>query len=77
MKILKKTLFAMILAMGFVISVSAQKQDDKKKEAPKDKPPVIKIEPKNDEKPKNEDKKDDKKKPELAFLVISNRNEAV
>lgn len=67
MKDLKQLLFTTIFVVGLSLTVSAQKDGDKKP-PPKPSPPVIVVPPvKNqpkDEKPKNDDKR---KKPE-AFL---------
>ena len=76
MKVLKQLLFAAAVMICFSMTASAQ--DDKKpKPKPTDKP-IIQVVHKNDDKnkPKENDKpREDKKKPESAYLKSSNGNE--
>ena len=75
MKVLKQLLFAVAMTICISLSVSAQqKPDDKKNTPPKTNVPVIPLVPK--ERPRENDRpKDDKKKPETAYLKPSNTDE--
>jgi hypothetical protein len=74
MKVLKQLLFAFAVTICLSLTASAQRQDDKKNTPPKDKDkvPFIQVVPKDDKKPKGNDRpKDDKKKPESIFFRFS------
>jgi hypothetical protein len=76
MKVLKQILFAVAITICFTLTASAQKQDDKKPPEKKN-PPEIEVVPKDrpKDRPKEEDKpKNDKKKPQTAYLKISNED---
>jgi len=51
MRKLKALLFTAILAIGCSLVAFGQNNDDKKQTPPKDKPPTIKVEPKETPKP--------------------------
>ena len=79
MKVLKQLLFAAAVVICFSMTASAQQ--DGKKVPPKnpDNIPKIIVTPKNDDrnKPKNnEDKRNDKKKPESAYLRQEGEDQA-
>lgn len=60
MKKLKALLFTTILAIGCCLFVFGQQSDDKKNDPPpKDKPPTIKVEPKETPRPTPTPKKPD------------------
>lgn len=73
MKEFKKILLGIALIIGFSMTASAQSNDNKNR-PPKDKPPVVPVEPKKpkDEKPKNDNRG---KKPEMSFYISENRVE--
>ncbi|HEY0429945.1 MAG TPA: hypothetical protein VGC76_19330 [Pyrinomonadaceae bacterium] len=78
MKVLKQILFAAAVMICFSMTASAQKGngDDKKPKNPN--PPQIIVIPKNEDKnkPKGDDRpREDKKKPESAYLKSSNEDE--
>lgn len=64
MRVLHKSIYTLAMVLGLMLSVSGQKNDQKKL-PPKPPPPV--ITPKEDKRPP---KNDDKKKPSYANLVI-------
>ncbi len=72
MKNLKHILLAIALIVGMSISASAQK--DEKKPPPKERPPVVPVEPKKpkEDKPKDNDKG---KKPGIVFYLSENQIE--
>jgi len=70
MKTLEQLLFAVAIMICFSMTASAQKEGDKKP-PPKDKPPVIVVEPKTP-KPKDDKPKDDKKKPQVSIFYFRN-----
>ena len=75
MKVLKQILFAAAVLICFSMTASAQKDGDKKPKNPN--PPIIIVQPKNDDKnkPKGDERpKEDKKKPESAYLKTSNED---
>lgn len=74
MKVLQKLILLIAITVGFSLTAMAQKQDDKKT-PPKENRPTIPVVPKNDDKkdkPKDDKKDNDRKKeprkPELAFI---------
>lgn len=73
MKVLRQFLLLAAIMVGFSLTTMAQ-QDDKKPPKKED-PPKIKIKEKENDKPKDDkkdnDSKDGKRKPELAFISIS------
>lgn len=73
MKNLKQTLLAIALVVGFSLTASAQ-NNDQKKPPPKEKPPVVPVEPKKpkEDKPKDSDRG---KKPQISFYISENRIE--
>ena len=71
MKTLKQILFAAAVMICFSMTASAQKEGDKKQPPPKDKPPIIVVEPKTP-KPKDEKPKEDKKKPQAFMFYFRN-----
>ena len=73
MKNLKHILLAIALVAGISLTASAQNNDNKNR-PPKEKPPVVPVEPKKpkEDKPKNNDKG---KKPEIYFYLSENRIE--
>lgn len=75
MKNLKQILLTIALVVGISITASAQNNDNRKP-PPKEKPPVVPVEPKKpkDEKPKDNDKG---KKPGMVFYLAENRIEIV
>lgn len=72
MKNLKQIFLAIALVVGF--SITAAAQQDGKNRPPKEKPPVVPVEPKKpkEDKPKNDDKG---KKPGIVFYLSENRIE--
>jgi len=68
-KTLKHSLFAVALVVGFSMTATAQKEGDKKT-PPKEKPPVIVVNP--EKKPKEDKPKDDKKP---GAMIFGNREE--
>ena len=76
MKVLRQLLLLMAITVGFSLTAMAQKQDDKKP-PPKEDPPKIKIKEKESDKPKDDRKDTDKKKPEMVFLRSSNQIEII
>lgn len=74
MKVLRQIILLTAITVGFSLTAMAQKQDDKKP-PPKEDPPKIKIKDKENDKPKDDRKNNDKKKPEMAFLRSSNEIE--
>ncbi len=71
MKNLKHILLAITLVAGISLTASAQNNDNKNR-PPKEKPPVVPVEPK---KPKEDKPKDKGKKPEIYFYLSENRIE--
>lgn len=77
MKVLKQFLFAAAVMICLSLTASAQKnQDDRKNTPPKDSKLTIPVAPKDDKKPKGNDRpKDDRKKPESVFFRFSGEDE--
>ncbi len=73
MKNLKHILLTIALVVGISITASAQNNDNKNR-PPKEKPPVVPVEPKKpkEDKPKNDNKG---KKPGIVFYLSENRIE--
>jgi hypothetical protein len=73
MKNLKHILLTIALVVGISITASAQNNDNKNR-PPKEKPPVVPVEPKKpkEDKPKNDNKE---KKPGIVFYLSENRIE--
>lgn len=73
MKNLKQLLLAIALVVGISITASAQNNDGKKP-PPKERPPVVPVEPKKpkEDKPKDNDKG---KKPGIVFYLSENQIE--
>lgn len=77
MKVLRKMIFLAAITVGFSLTATAQRQDDKKP-PPKD-PPKIRVEDKKD-KPKDDkrdDRRNDNRRPAMAFIVTANEMEIV
>jgi hypothetical protein len=77
MKVLQKLLLLMAITVGFSLTAMAQRQDDKKPPPKDPNPPKIKVEPKKPDKPREDRKNNDKKRPGMAFVIISNKIEIV
>ena len=76
MKVLRQLILLTAITVGFSLTAMAQQQDDKKP-PPKEDPPKIKIKEKENDKPKDDRKDSDKKKPEMVFLRSSNEIEII
>jgi hypothetical protein len=77
MKVLRQlTLFAALI-VGFSLTATAQKPDDKKNPPPKENVPKISPQPKKPDKPKDDKKNDDRRRPGMAMTISSNEEESV
>lgn len=75
MKILKKTIFAIALLVGFSTMALAQKEGDKNNPPQKKNPPIVVVKPdKEKEKPKENKPQGDKKKPQA--IIFFGREES-
>ena len=78
MKVLQKLLLLTAITVGFSLTAMAQRQGDKKPPPKDPNPPKIRVEDKKDkDKPKDDRKNNDKKKPGMAFVITSNKIEIV
>ena len=78
MKVLQQILLITAIMVGFSLTAMAQRQDDKKPPPKDPNPPKIRVEDKKDtDKPKDDRKNNDKKKPGMAFLRSSDETETV
>jgi hypothetical protein len=76
MKRFNQIIFTLAMVIGMTLSVSAQK-DDQKRPPPKDNPPKIDVPPKNRPPRGNPPKGDDKpKKPEMSFYLVNVKKES-
>lgn len=77
MKVLRQSILFAALVIGFALTASAQRQDDKKP-PPKENRPTIPVKPKNDEKKpdKPKDDKNDRRRPGMALAISSDEEES-